>query len=67
MQELYDTGALNLNKIVFGSDAFFGRETTMPGWAFRTLKFELDAIGATEEEKEAVSWRTAARLLGLDE
>ena len=66
MQELYDTGALSLKRILFGSDGVFGSEKANPGWALRTLGFELDAIGATEEEKEAVRWGTAAGLLRVD-
>ena len=77
MQALYDTGALNLKKILFGSDAFFGRppddvltglvaEETSPAYALSTLEFELDAIGATDEEKNAVRWNTAAGILGCE-
>jgi len=66
IRELYDSGQLNLNRILFGSDGVVGNPEADPSWAFSTLKFELDAIGATDEEKEAVCWGTAARLLGVD-
>jgi hypothetical protein len=66
MQELYDTGQLDLNKVLFGSDAMLGKEGISPNWAMDTLQFELDAIGATESEKMAVRWNTAAKILGLE-
>lgn len=65
IRELYDSGQLNLHRILFGSDAVVGNLKADPGWALKTLKFELEGLGATEEEKEAVSWRTAAQLLGV--
>jgi len=66
MQELYDTGQLNLNKVLFGTDAMVGKEGISPNWAMNTIQFELDAIGATEEEKQAVRWGTAAKILGIE-
>ncbi len=65
IQELYDSGALLLDRILFGSDATCGDPQASPRWAVETVRFELDGLGATEEEKEAVRWGTAARLLGL--
>ncbi|MGD0089664.1 MAG: amidohydrolase family protein [Planctomycetota bacterium] len=65
MQELYDTGQLDLLKVLFGSDSFLDNEGVRPDWAMRTVRFELDKIGATAEEKEAVWGGIAARLLGL--
>jgi predicted TIM-barrel fold metal-dependent hydrolase len=65
LQEMYDTGQLDLKRIMFGTDGVIGKEAPNPGWALLTLQFELDAVGATEEEKEAVRWSTAARLLGV--
>ena len=66
MQELYDEGQLNLNKVLFGSDAMMGKEGISPNWAMNTVQFELDAIGATEAEKAAVRWNTAAKILGIE-
>lgn len=65
IQELYDTGALDLKKILFGTDGFFGRDEARPDWSVRTVNFELEALGATQEEKEAVGWRTAVGILGV--
>ncbi len=65
IRELYDSGTLDLHRILFGSDSVVGNPDANPGWSLRTLKFELEALGATEEEKEAVCWGTAARLLGI--
>jgi len=65
VRELYDSGQLDLHRILFGSDSVVGNPRADPGWALSTLKFELEGLGATEEEKEAVSWGTAARLLGI--
>ncbi|GEM_PF-522398 len=67
MQQLYDEGQLNLSKVVFGSDAMMGKEGISPNWAMKTVQFELDAIGATEAEKAAVRWNTAAKILGIGE
>ncbi len=66
IRELYDCGQLKLDRIIFGSDAVVGNPEADPGWALSTLKFELDGLGATEDEKEAVRWGTAARLLGVE-
>lgn len=66
IQELYDTGQLDLNRILFGSDGVVGVEAPNPAWALNTVRFELDAIGATEAEKEAVRWGTAAKILGIE-
>lgn len=66
IQELYDSGQLDLNRILFGSDRVVGNPDADPSWPLETLEFELDGLGATEEEKEAVRWGTAARLLGID-
>ncbi|MFB3893670.1 MAG: amidohydrolase family protein [Phycisphaerae bacterium] len=65
-KEMYDTGQLDLKKVLFGTDGVLGKESPTPAWALRTLQFELDAIGASDHEKEAVRWSTAARLLGID-
>ena len=51
---------------MFGSDGVVGNPKASPTWALKTLKFELDGLGATDEEKEAVSWGTAAGLLGIN-
>ena len=67
IQELRDAGCLDLTRILFGTDAVVGNPNPLLTWYLRTLEFELDGLGATEEEKEAVSWRTAARLLKLGE
>jgi predicted TIM-barrel fold metal-dependent hydrolase len=66
MRELYDTGQIDLRRILFGTDAVVGNPQANPAWALRTLQFELDALGATEAEKDAVRWGTAARLLGVE-
>ena len=65
IRELYDTGALDLNRILFGTDTVVGDPGANPGWALGTLRFEMDGLGATQAEQEAVRWSTAARLLGL--
>ena len=65
IRELYDVGQLRLDRILFGTDGVVGNPAANPAWALRTLSFELDGLGATEEEKEAVRWGTAARLLGI--
>jgi predicted TIM-barrel fold metal-dependent hydrolase len=65
-QEMYDTDGLDLTRILFGSDGVIGGESPNPTWSLKTLQFELDAIGATDEEKQAVRWSTAARLLGIN-
>jgi uncharacterized protein len=65
LRELYDSGELLLDRILFGSDAVAGNPEASPRWALDTLQFELEGLGATEEEKEAVRWGTAARLLGV--
>src|SRR5574340_970826 len=65
IQELYDSGELDLRRILFGSDATCGDPHANPSWALETLRFELEGLGATEEETEAVRRGTAARLLGL--
>ena len=65
IRELYDAGQLNLHRILFGSDGMVGNPAASPDWPLSTLKFELDGLGATDEEKEAVRWSTAARLLGI--
>ena len=65
IRTLYETGQLKLKNILFGTDAVVGNPQANPAWSLRTLQFELDALGATEEEKEAVRWGTAARLLGV--
>ena len=65
IKELFDTGQLTFNRILFGTDAVVGNPAASPAWSLRTLKFELDGLGAGEEEKEAVRWGTAARLLGI--
>ena len=66
IRELYDCGQLDLRRILFGSDGVVGNPKADPGWALGTLEFELEGLGATDEEKEAVSWGTAARLLGVE-
>ena len=66
LKELYDSGQLKLDKILFGTDAMVGTGRATPDWALKTLRFELDGLGATEQEKEAVRWGTAARILGVD-
>lgn len=66
MQELYDTGQLDLTKILFGTDGVVGTGRSNPKWALDTVQFELDAIGATDAEKEAVCHDTAAGILGVD-
>jgi len=65
IKELYDSGQLNLHRILFGSDACVGSPKANPDWPLGTLHFELDGLGATEEEKEAVRWGTAAKILGI--
>ncbi len=65
IQELRDCGALDLTRILFGTDGVVGDPNPLPAWSLGTLHFELEGLGATEEEKEAVSWGTAARLLKL--
>jgi predicted TIM-barrel fold metal-dependent hydrolase len=65
IQEIRDVGGLNLKKILFGTDGLVGKPDPNPRWSLRTVQFELDGLGATEEEKEAVYWGTAAGLLGL--
>lgn len=65
IRELYDVGQLDLDRILFGTDGVVGNPKADPAWALRALHFELDGLGATEEEKEAVRWGTAARLLGI--
>jgi predicted TIM-barrel fold metal-dependent hydrolase len=66
LKELYDCGQLKLDKILFGSDGVIGKADASPAWALKTLHFELDALGATDQEKEAVRWGTAAAILGVD-
>jgi predicted TIM-barrel fold metal-dependent hydrolase len=66
IRELYDSGQLDLNRILFGSDSVVGNPKADPTWALNTLKFEMEGLGATREETEAVSWGTAARLLGVE-
>jgi len=66
IRELYDVGQLRLDRILFGTDGVVGNPKADPAWALRTLQFELDGLGATEEEKEAVRWGNAARLLGIE-
>ena len=66
IRELCDCGMLNLNRILFGSDGVVGNPKADPTWALRTLKFEMEGLGATPEEKTAVSGGTAARLLGVE-
>lgn len=66
VKELYDCGQLDLNRIIYGSDRVVGDPEADPSGALSTLKFELEGLGATDEEKQAVSWGTAARLLGID-
>ena len=63
IRELYETGQLKLEKVVFGSDAMMGKAGASTAWALRTLEFELEGLGATEAEKQAVRWGTAARIL----
>ena len=65
VRELYDAGELSLHHILFGSDGVVGNPQADPDWPLQTLEFELEGLGATEEEKEAVRWGTAARLLGV--
>lgn len=65
IQELYDCGQLDLRRILFGSDACVGSSKVNPSWPLGVLEYELAGLGATDEEKEAVRWRTAARILGL--
>jgi len=65
IQDLYDCGQLDLNRILFGTDAVIGNPKADPAWALSTLQFELDGLGATDEEKQAVRWDTAASLLGV--
>ena len=66
IQELYDAGQLKLDRVLFGTDANVGHGRSTPDWALRTVRFELDALGVGEKEKQAV-WRgTAARLLHLE-
>ena len=65
-KELYDVGQLDLNRILFGTDAVVGNPKANPAWGLRTLDFELEGLGATDEEKEAVCWKTAAGLLGIE-
>ena len=65
IRELYDVGQLDLNRILFGTDGVVGNPKADPAWALRTLQFELDGLGATAEETEAVRWNTAARLLDV--
>ena len=67
IQELHDCGALNLSRILFGTDGVVGSPEPNPAWSLRTLRFELDGLGATDAEKESVSGGLAARLLGLKE
>jgi len=66
IKELYDCGQLDLTRILYGSDAVVGNPNADPAAALSTLEFELEGLGATEEEKEAVRWGTAARLLGIE-
>ncbi len=66
IQELYDCGQLDLNRIIFGSDGVVGNPKADPSWPLGILDFELDALGATPEEKHAVAWGTAARILGIE-
>jgi predicted TIM-barrel fold metal-dependent hydrolase len=65
IQELYDSGQLNLNRILFGSDSCVGVPAPSPSWPLSTLRFEMDGLGATDEEKESVRWTAAARILGI--
>ena len=65
IKELYDSGQFDLRRVLFGSDSVVGNPSADPRSSLSTLKFELDGLGATDEEKEAVSWGTAARLLGI--
>ena len=66
VKELYDCGQLDLNRIIYGSDRVVGDPDATPKGALSTLKFELNGLGATDEEKEAVCWGNAARILGLE-
>lgn len=66
IKELYDCGQLDLTRILYGSDRVVGDPNADPTHALSTLEFELEGLGATEEEKEAVRWGTCARLLGID-
>jgi predicted TIM-barrel fold metal-dependent hydrolase len=66
VKELYDCGQLDLTRILYGSDRVVGNPNADPSGALSTLKFELEGLGATEEEKEAVCWGTAAKLLAID-
>ncbi len=65
IKELFDTNQLTFDRILFGTDGVVGNPAANPAWSLKTLTFELDGLGATEEEKEAVRWGTAARLLGI--
>lgn len=66
IKELYDCGQLDLNRVIYGSDAVVGNPKADPRAALSTLDFELAGLGATEEERHAVCWGTAARLLGIE-
>ncbi len=66
IRELRDSGGLDLTRILFGTDSVVGDPDPRTGWYLRTLVFELEGLGATEEEKEAVCRGTAARLLHLE-
>ena len=65
IQELRDSGGLDLTRILYGTDGVVGNPNPQTAWYLRTLRFELEGLKATEAEKEAVSWGTAAKLLKL--
>jgi len=65
IKELFDTGQLSLDRILFGTDGVVGNPKASTGWFMRTLQFELDGLGATPAERESVCRGLAARLLRL--
>jgi predicted TIM-barrel fold metal-dependent hydrolase len=66
IMDLRNSGQLDLNRILFGTDAVLGNPEASPDYGLRTLRIEMEGLNATDEEKENVAWNTAARILGLE-
>lgn len=62
---LRNAGQMKLDRIMFGTDAVIGNPEASPAFGLRTLRVEMNGLNATDEEREAVSYKTAAKLLGL--
>ncbi|MEI7904889.1 MAG: amidohydrolase family protein [Candidatus Firestonebacteria bacterium] len=69
MLHFYKEGALNPSKLLYGSDSMLERPAEefkgRLGWAKRTIKFELEALGLKQEAQELILGRNAEKLLGL--